>query len=182
MTWDGMYPQHNCKQCGQVLNPDGHRPAELYAGTYTGICYACERSGPYVVEAHIDGAMLFSYPPHCPAWRRDRETYYTYLDCNECGGTGRHYVSRSAAYGGPYSRYCESCMQRFFEYPKRVKARRRLTCFWETANALCVQEARNLGLDQESSQYQELVQQYLAKYRALVDKVIQFSDTRVKEK
>ena len=40
--WDGMYPQHECSGCGKLLNADGGHPAELYAGTYTGLCYECE--------------------------------------------------------------------------------------------------------------------------------------------
>jgi hypothetical protein len=109
--WDGMYPRHSCRACGRLLNHDGNHPAELYAGTYTGMCYACKRTGPFVVATFEDGCQLVSHPPHCPAWRRDREEYYWYEGCGQCQ-QGRLWVSRAGAKGGPYTRPCPTCAPR----------------------------------------------------------------------
>lgn len=108
-----------CQVCGAVLGGTKYedasydRPAELYAGTYTGLCYKCQNSDAYVVKTEWDGAQTISYPPHCPSWRRDRETYTAYADCQECQGQGRHYISRSFAEGGSYYRYCPTCLDRY---------------------------------------------------------------------
>lgn len=117
MLWDdrGMYPQHPCTGCGRPLNADGGRPAELYAGTYTGLCYACERKGPFVVATFEDGCQLVSHPPHCPAWRRDREMYHWYEGCDQCQ-QGRVWVSRAFSEGGPYTRSCPVCAPRHYAF------------------------------------------------------------------
>lgn len=117
-NWDGFYPPHNCKDCGKKLNADGGHPAELYAGTYTGLCYGCENKPQRIEKTYSDGSVLFSYPPHCPSWRRDRKTFYAYTDCTNCNGTGRLYVSRSFALGGSYYNYCKTCLTRFCQTPK----------------------------------------------------------------
>lgn len=47
MAWDGMLGpigSIHCNRCGKPLNKDGGHPAELYAGTYTGLCYGCQNS------------------------------------------------------------------------------------------------------------------------------------------
>ena len=100
----GMLPQHGCKQCGKALNADGGHPAELYAGTYTGLCYQCERSGVRLVyTARLDGCQSWEFPPHCASWRRDRERFLAYPECEICSGKGRLWVGRSDAQGGSYS-------------------------------------------------------------------------------
>lgn len=120
MAWNGFLEAHDCKGCGKPLQGDGSgRPAELYAGTYTGLCYNCENSGPCITRTDSDGAQHWDCPPHCPAWRRDREFYIGYADCAECKGQGRHYVSRANPQGGPYYRHCETCFQRYCEQPIR---------------------------------------------------------------
>jgi len=122
MSWDGMYPKGlKCEKCGKTLNEDGGHPAELYAGTFTGLCYGCERQGPYLVATFkIDGCQVISYPPDCPSHRRDRTEKYAYPDCEECQGAGRLYVSRSFAQGGSYYRYCRACLDRFCKQPLRA--------------------------------------------------------------
>jgi hypothetical protein len=114
MDAHGYFPAHPCRCCGATLQGEGgDRPAETYAGTYTGLCYKCERSGPYPVGDPLpDGTVRLSYPPHCPSWRRDREEVWAHPDCEECGGSGRHRVSRSDPQGGPYYRHCRSCLER----------------------------------------------------------------------
>lgn len=108
----GMFPKGwTCKRCGRELD-DGTRgrPAELYAGTYTGLCYPCTNEGPYVSEIREDGCQVWSYPPHCPSWRRDRETFYGYPDCDKCKGSGvegTHYVNWSHIRD-----HCRDCMDR----------------------------------------------------------------------
>jgi hypothetical protein len=125
-NWDGFYPDHECKQCGKALGGTKHgpgsygRPAELYAGTYTGLCYTCQNKNDYVLYIYpLDNAQQISAPPHCPNWRRDRELYIAYADCSDCKGKGRKMISRSFANGGPYPQYCKTCFDRFYNHPLR---------------------------------------------------------------
>lgn len=108
----GMFPADwTCKVCGKVLNADGGHPAELYAGTYSGLCYACERGPAYVVpDSELpDGGRLVSHPPACPSWRRDRTTHWGYPDCEECKGQG---ARKRYGHNGDYTEYCRACMAR----------------------------------------------------------------------
>ncbi len=118
---DGMYPQHNCKGCNKPLNADSGHPAELYAGTYTGLCYTCERAPRYIIKTFCDGAIRYSYAPQCPSWRRDRKEFIAYTDCTDCRGNGRisHYSYSSWS---DYFAQCQACSDRFYNYPPR-KAR-----------------------------------------------------------
>lgn len=109
MDGKGFSPCQNCKKCGNALNKNGDYPAELYAGTFTGLCYTCERAAPYLLERMSDGMLLWSFPPHCPSWRRDREFFYGWEDCSACKGKGRILVKRSMRQGGSYSRQCRKC-------------------------------------------------------------------------
>jgi hypothetical protein len=114
--WDGMLPQHPCKWCGKLLNQDGYHPAELYAGTYTGLCYACEGLGPRILQEFYDGCKLVSHPPSSPSYRRNRDEHYWYPDCSnkKCNmGTvweWRPYVPGLG--GGSYRSYCPDCLRR----------------------------------------------------------------------
>jgi len=60
------------------------------------------------------------YPPHCPSWRRDRERYWGYSNCPDCGGACSEWVSRSDARGGSYRKYCKTCLDRLREHPTRI--------------------------------------------------------------
>jgi hypothetical protein len=126
MTWNGFLPEGiTCKKCGKELSGEnGPRPAESYLGTYTGLCYKCSFEAPYIVEVHSDGAITWSYPPHCPNWRRDREEATGYPNCPTCEGSGRIYVPRDFKRGGPYYKYCEECFNLFYNYPKRYEQTR----------------------------------------------------------
>lgn len=116
----GMYPQHPCWECGRALNADGYHPAELYAGTYTGLCYQCERGDVRRVGVSpVDGAETWEFPPHCPSWRRTRERFTGYAGCGECGGRGRLWVGRADSQGGSYPKQCEACAERFGNHPLR---------------------------------------------------------------
>ena len=127
MDRHGMLPADiRCKQCGAEMNPNGHRPAELYAGTFTGLCYRCERGGAYVVEELDTGVALVSHPPHCPSWRRDRETFYWYTDCqNPKCRKGKITISRPYPQGGPYPKQCDECGRRHWDHPAQ-QARNRV--------------------------------------------------------
>jgi hypothetical protein len=108
-TWDGFLPAHDCKVCGTALQGQGSgRPAELYAGTYTGLCYTCERSAEFKLSDNADGSETWSFPPACPSWRRTRETY-TCFPGHGCAH-GSRWVSRADAQGGSYRVSCETCM------------------------------------------------------------------------
>lgn len=122
MDSQGMYPVHPCKKCGKDLGGgkmDGSyaRPAELYAGTYTGLCYSCQNSGPYLETTFFDGIERWNFPPHCPSWRRDRETYVFRPGC-DCE-KGRRIVSRHPMYGGSYFIQCEQCSEAWANNPIR---------------------------------------------------------------
>lgn len=136
-AWNGFPPEGltlYCRRCGTALSGDGgNRPAETYAGTYTGLCYACQRVGAFPLRTEaLDGAVWWEWPPHCPSWRRDRQTFVGYPDCTECGGRGRELVSR--AVGGSYPRNCRGCMDRLSNHPARKKARARRARLYEAAN------------------------------------------------
>lgn len=116
---DGFLSVAPCKQCGQPLSgKDGPRPAETYAGTATGLCYGCERSGSYVVPGSElpDGGRLISHPPASPSWRRDRTTHWAYPDCEECNGKGAKMRYSS---WNQYLEYCRPCMARVMA-PRRA--------------------------------------------------------------
>lgn len=114
------YTGATCQRCGKLLNADGGHPAEIYAGTFNGLCYGCTAAGPYVVRVSLlDGARVLSYPPHCPSWRRDRETFTAYADCGTCNGSGVQGRGRSAG-GGSYPEYCKPCIRRYSGHPVRV--------------------------------------------------------------
>lgn len=182
MDKDGMLPQHPCNACGKPLNADGYHPAELYAGTYTGLCYACEKRGGYIITRYEDGAIQWSYPPHCPSWRRDRETYIAYPDCAKCNGTGRHYVSRSFARGGSYYRYCAACLDRYCNHPKRYKARRWAIKVYRTAQEMYGKEMERLGItDRDHPVAVEAARTLLARHRRLTDKISAMYNTVVEE-
>ena len=168
MSWDGMYHQHNCKQCGKPLNADGGHPAELYAGTYTGLCYHCQNEGPYVVKAYCDGAQRISCPPHCPSWRRDREEYTAYPDCPDCHGTGRHYVSRADGKGGSYYRHCECCFERFYAHPGRKWTSERSRAIYNAALTVWGGMLKEAGLlNVKRNQEVDLSDAYKARLQAM---------------
>lgn len=147
MDHTGMYPAHPCKQCGRQLNADGDHPAELYAGTYTGLCYQCERSGERLLAvARLDGAETWEFPPHCPSWRRARERFIGFTGCAECGGKGRLWVGRADAQGGSYSKQCEACSARFWGHPLRKWEQQRWGRIRQAAESEYRKELRRLKL------------------------------------
>lgn len=93
---------------------DGDHPAELYAGTYTGLCYSCQNADMIKLEDLPGGFERWSFPPQCPGWRRDREEFIGKRGCPECGGMGRNIVSRHDREGGNYSRSCD-CIRGYRE-------------------------------------------------------------------
>lgn len=140
MSWDGMLPDGiTCKRCRKKLNADGGHPAERYAGTYNGLCYACTSAGAYTESTLPDGCTIRNVPPHCPSWRRTREVYHAYPDCPDCKGEGYRMVSRSYPQGGPYPAYCEPCTTRFSAHPVRAahsRTRDRARSAFRAANTL----------------------------------------------
>jgi hypothetical protein len=116
---EGFYPDHNCKRCNQPLSRTD-RPAELYAGSYTGLCYKCQNA-PMIVLAvsKLDGCKRVEHAPDCPSHSRERRTFHAYDNCPACKGTGRTYVSRSLAYGGSYYTSCDACFKRYYNQERR---------------------------------------------------------------
>ena len=132
----------SCLKCGEPLNKGGLRPAEIYAGTYTGLCYSCERSSAFCTHVELlDRAEHWDFPPHCPSWRRYREKHVGYSDCPDCDGRGSKWMSRSDARGGSYRTYCDTCFHRYYDNPVRKrpddrKSRIRIASMNATVNHL----------------------------------------------
>ena len=182
MTWDGMLPPQNCQRCGKPLNGDGNHPAELYAGTFTGLCYGCQNERPYVTKVYAaDGAQRISYPPHCPSWRRDREEYTGYPDCPECGGKGRMYVDRSWRSGGGYHKSCERCLERFSGHPGRKWASHRNTAIYQGAIALWNGQLRAIGLHGQLLVVRSTDEEPPEEVAGLVDDLRQVTIARMRE-
>lgn len=122
--WDGFYAGLSCRNCGNALEgQDSGRPAESYTGTYNGLCYLCTNGKAYPLNDYqfLSGARYWSHPPHCPSWRRDRETFLAFDDCDQCH-RGRIMVSRSFGQGGPYPKQCEQCQTRNDNDPRMAAA------------------------------------------------------------
>ncbi len=121
MDRHGMLPDDwFCGRCAKPLNADGNHPAEIYAGTFNGLCYGCTSAGPYVAAVTaLDGCRRVSWPPHSPSWRRDRESHYGYEGCGTCGGMGIVLPAyRSPDNGGGKS--CPDCLARYAAHPQRA--------------------------------------------------------------
>lgn len=143
----GMLPAHNCKQCDKPLNADGYHPAELYAGTYTGLCYKCQNSDVRLIyTAPLDGCQSWEFPPHCPSWRRDRERFLAYPACEKCEGKGRLWVGRSDAQGGSYSQQCPDCSARYWSHPLRLWEQKRWASIRKAAESLYHRELKRRKL------------------------------------
>jgi hypothetical protein len=117
---DGLFRvELHCLKCGKLLNADGNHPAEVHAGTSNGLCYGCTKAGPYITRVYLlDGARQLSWPPSCPSYRRDRETFYGYAGCEVCKGLGIGGI-RSSMGGGTYRTKCDPCWNRFYGQPAR---------------------------------------------------------------
>ena len=121
--------------CVSCARPLGTNPAELYAGTYNGLCYPCTSAGPYVTRsAVLDGAREVSWPPHSPSWRRDREKHIAYEGCEVCSGLGIVPGTRSWGCSGGMS--CDPCWQRYSGHPVRQAADRWLTQVMRSCDAV----------------------------------------------
>lgn len=112
-----------CLTCGKPLNPNGHRPAETYAGTFTGECYSCQGRGAFFTGVTFaSGAQVWSHPPHCPAWRRDRETFTYWPGCEGQGcATGRVMKNSAGPFGGQHSAQCPACWAKHEAHPTTVE-------------------------------------------------------------
>lgn len=120
---DGLFRvELHCLKCGKLLNADGNHPAEVHAGSSNGLCYGCTAAGPYLEKvAVLDGARRMNYPPHCPSWRRDREHFTGYPDCEICKGSGVKGWAPAVG-NSSYRHYCEACAQRYDSLPCRAQA------------------------------------------------------------
>lgn len=114
---DGMLPSTPCKGCGKPLNADRGHLAEVYLGTFTGLCYACQNGAAYPEQELSSGATLWNFPPHCPTWRRDREHFIGFAGCPGCASKGRIMISRHDTQGGSYPVSCEACSDRHYKHP-----------------------------------------------------------------
>lgn len=130
MTWDGFLPPGmTCLHCGaELAGVYSGRPAESYLGTYNGLCYRCTGRAAFAVRVELlDRATWWEWPPHCPSWRRARETFVGYAGCEHCGGQGRIMKPRYSAGGGSYAANCKPCMDRYRAHPVRVRHKARRT-------------------------------------------------------
>jgi hypothetical protein len=128
-----------CSNCGTMLNPNGHRPAETYAGTATGECYRCQaRPAFFTGTRHASGGEIWSHPAHCPNWRRDRElfTFWPGLAPHGCDH-GRRWKSGTYMTGGSFTVQCVECWAEHAKHPATVEedrasaARRAARQTWE---------------------------------------------------
>jgi hypothetical protein len=154
----------DCLGCGKRLNADGNHPAEIYAGTFNGLCYGCTKAGPYVKQvAALDGCRKVSWPPHCPSWRRDREEFYAYPGCGTCQGLG--VGGRGTSVGAiSYPIQCKPCLGRYCAHPLRQMDQRYRTLLRERAEGAWRRELHRLaGVPGRCSQKRarELVEAYL---------------------
>lgn len=123
--WDGFIPGPvHCRRCRALLHGQGSGyPAETYLGTYNGLCYPCTGRPPEVVGHYSDGAVLVDHPPHCPSWRRSRERFFAWADCQTCQGLG---VKWKYGQHGRYPTQCADCRDRRYgtwhAYTKRQRA------------------------------------------------------------
>lgn len=156
MTWHGYLPDHDCKGCGKPLQGEmSGRPAELYAGTYTGLCYGCERAPARAIGRLLTGAYETEHPPSSPSWRRDRERFLWFADCvNPRCRKGAVQVYRSGAFGGSYRAQCDHCSARHHEHPVIVEMKAREDAEWDATwewmcrcNAEFERRCRAAGLD-----------------------------------
>ena len=104
--WDGFLPGLHCERCQKPLQGLGSgRPAESYAGTFNGLCYDCTGAAPFIAREFEDGSVMWSHPPHCPSWRRDRELFLQFPGCRCNKGIAK----RGYSYGASYPISCERC-------------------------------------------------------------------------
>ena len=135
MDRHGMLPDDIfCVRCAKPLNMDGGHPAELYAGTYNGLCYGCTGTPAYIkAVSPLDGCRKVSWPPSSPSWRRDRVTHYGYEDCETCGGMGIELPAyRGWTNGG---QYCRLCSARYDAHPVRRAASHWSELAWKSLEA-----------------------------------------------
>ncbi len=191
---DGMYPQHNCSDCGKSLNADGGHPAELYAGTYTGLCYDCERKPQVTMRKYTrDNALMVSCPPLCPSHRRDRETFHVYADCPDCAGVVKTEWHSGHPWG--YTSYvrCTTCRERFYNAPWRKAFEWRRKVAYHAANALyfaaikkagvwCNVKGKNKDSEEECKRKQSIQQliatPYYNQYKQIVDHLDRLAESR----
>lgn len=114
-NWNGFLPPHPCKHCGNTLRgQDSGYPAELYLGTYTGLCYPCTSAPVWLMGSYDTGAVRYSYAPECPSWRRDRQEYIAFVDCNVCMGRGYVTLCNTSPFAVSHRQYCNTCWDRHY--------------------------------------------------------------------
>jgi hypothetical protein len=187
MDSHGMLPAHGCKQCGKPLNADGFHPAELYAGTYTGLCYQCERSNERIISTDpVDGAQTWEFPPHAPSWRRTRERFIGFVGCTKCEGKGRLWIGRADSQGGSYAQQCSDCSTRYWGHPLRVWVIKRYETIRKAAESLYHRELKRRKLLKQAKAGTipaELCREIQAPFVARMDQVrerfARLADTRL---
>lgn len=166
----GFLQNAKCKVCGVELQGEGSgRPAESYLGTYNGLCYTCTSGAVYIQCEWIDGARTINYPPHCPAWRRDRETFIGYADCPDCKGGGRKWVTRSDASGGSYTVNCKPCLKRFYDNPTRKKNALKLS----KVNKILNKKANALATGKTEEEINKIHKDYISRQSKLVSRYLE---------
>jgi len=143
----GMFPATwTCLRCRKPLNADGGHPAELYAGTYNGLCYPCTSAPAFVKRVMaLDNAQWCSHPPLCPSYRRDRPDYVGYADCEACKGTGVAKTSYSAWTHSSHYEYCSACSDRYHRHPLRERIARYSEHSYRAAEAVWQSELRRIA-------------------------------------
>ena len=118
MSFNGFFPPHPCKNCGKMLDYEKTGEPSNYAGSsqYTGECYSCNQRPSFILKTLVDGCNEISFPAHNPSYRRQREEFHAYPNCDDCGGQG-HKIAYSS--GWSYREYCKTCFDRYYAFPLR---------------------------------------------------------------
>jgi len=83
----------------------------------------------YQVATHASGAEIWSHPPHCPAWRTDRELFTYWPGCAGGCDKGRRWKHGAAVSGGSFTVQCVECWAAHEKHPATVEEyRARVAC------------------------------------------------------
>jgi hypothetical protein len=129
-----------CTRCRQPLRAEH---GETHAGRFNGLCQRCTKSGAYLDAVAADGCQRWSFPPHLPSWRRDREFFRGYADCADCAGRGIAPEPGRDISGGRYPVQCKACSDRYAAHPSR-----RWADGWRTLIATAAQVEYDRQLDE----------------------------------
>jgi hypothetical protein len=81
-------------------------------------------SAAHRVGVHASGAEIWSHPPHCPAWRRDRELYTWWPACTAPGCEHGRVIKWGGFAGTSHTANCRACLDAHETHPVTVEETR----------------------------------------------------------